>query len=139
MTFRKDEPFYWEVLTCFLVMALLCLILGFVVKIWVLFIGIPLFLLLTLWHCKTAHEMITVNEEGISCSLKGEILWTCPWKEIHKIRKSTRYNRPAAYIIPISDEKGLEKTYYPNYYILLGKKAKEALRKYDIQKRCAWL
>ena len=139
MTFRKDEPFYWEVLTCFLVMALLCLILGFVAKSWVLFIGIPPFLLLTLWHCKTAHELVTVNEEGISCFLKGEILWACPWDGIREIRKITQYNRPAAYIIPISDEKGLEKTYYPNYYILLGKKARAALRKYDIQKRCAWL
>lgn len=139
MTFRKDEPFYREVLICFLVMALLCLILGLATKVWILFIGIPPFLLLTLWHCKTAHELITVNEEGISCSLKGELLWHCPWDGIREIRKITHHNRPAAYIIPLSDEKGLEKTYYPNYYIVLGKKAKTALRKYDVQKRCAWL
>ncbi len=139
MTFRKDEPFYWEVLICFLVMALLFLILGFVTKIWSLFTGCPLAFLLALWHCKTPHELITVNEAGISCSLKSEILWSCPWEGIEEIRKVTQHNRRAAYILPMTEEKGLEKTYYPNHYMVLGRKAKEALRKYDVQKRCDWL
>ena len=92
-------------------------------------IGLFLFLLFLL----ALHQndtFVTINETGISCRRKTDLLWAYRWEQIGALRKSARLRNPSVEVVPGSEATakgpiGERKTWFE-----LGRSAKDALEQY---------
>lgn len=130
MVFRKDSILHYEIQIFSTIMVVVCLflipILGGELSLMCAF---P-FIILLLGNCKSNREYITINETGITCQVSGKQLWAYRWEHIAELRKSSRFRMPSIEVIVYSKNGEPEQFARPNHYFQLGKKAKDALRRY---------
>lgn len=58
---------------------------------------------LCLLHTWTSDPMITIDEEGIHCTLRDQLQWAFAWSEIAQLRQVTHHRSPAVQIIPVNE------------------------------------
>ena len=102
---------------------------------------LPFVVLLELMSRAVCNEYITINEDGIMCRKKGELLWCYKWDNIAMLKKSNRFRQPSIEIIT-NDKMQNTKIRSPKEpYFQLSKQAKNAIQQfYKIDKSSlSWL
>lgn len=141
MKFKQDFNLYRDNILGAMFVFFICLIVVFVLKNDLAYIGMVFILIAHLFSYMPCKKMIEINEEGISCEKKGILLWKFKWKEIAELKKSMRYDHPSIEIITYNRFGEPEQADKNNHYFLWNKKSKEALNKYysgTITKRTYW-
>lgn len=100
------------------------------VRLWLFLVGASVMALFAWFNPKFYNEFITIDEHGISCQKAGKPLWCYDWSKIVELRKSNRYLTKSIEVI-VYDKFGKPEPYaLPDQYFLLGKTAKEAIKRY---------
>lgn len=111
-------------------MAILCLVMFLLHRLWPLLILSAVMALLAWLNPSFYNEFVTIDEYGISCEKAGVRLWEYDWDRIAELRKGFYSNTKAIYVI-VYDKFGKPEPYARSgQYFLLGKSAKEAIKRY---------
>lgn len=130
MRFRKDAMMFYQSTVYYIVTAILCLAVFVFVRLWLFLVCAFVMALFAQFNPKFYNEFITINEYGISCERAGKLHWGYDWSKIVELRKSNRLRTKAIDVI-VYDKFGKPEPYaLPDQYFLLGKTAKEAIKRY---------
>ncbi len=103
---------------------------AFVIRLWLLLVCSTVLALLAWSNPRSYNEFITIDEHGISCEKAGKQLWGYDWDSIVELRRSNR-SRTKAIDVIVYDKFGKPEPYaLIGQYFLLGKAAKEAMKRY---------
>lgn len=94
---------------------------------WIFFCAVVVFIVAVIAEPIQNNELVTIDENGISCEKSGKQIWMYKWDEIAKLERSDRFRRPSMEIVTWDDP------YQParsDHYFELCKAAKEALKLY---------
>ena len=130
MKFRREATLCYQIMIVCIIGAILCLATFIYMRLWLL----PVCAIILVWPAwsssKDFGEIITIDEHGISCEKAGKQLWDYDWDSIVELRKSKRFRTKAIDVI-VYDKFGKPEPYaLPGQYFLLGKTAKEAIKRY---------
>ncbi len=130
MTFRKQASFFYQSTVFYIATSIACLVMFIFVRIWLFPVGSAVMALLAWLNPSFYNDFITIDEHGITCEKAGKHLWGYDWDSIAELRKGTHSCTKAIYIIGY-DKFGKPEPYPQlDRYFLLGKAAKEALKRY---------
>lgn len=130
MTFRKNATLFYQITIYCIFIAIAGLLLFVFVRLWLLPVCSAVMALVAWSNFRSFDEFITMNEDGVTCEKAGKQLWGYDWESIAELRKGTHFRTKAIYIIGY-DKFGKPEPYPQlDRYFLLGKAAKEALKRY---------
>ena len=133
MTFRQNEAFIKQYVFFAMLMTSVTLstALSLGTNLWPSVVCCFVTALHCTYTCRT-EPMVTVDERGIRCTTKDEVLWDLPWNQIAEVHKTTRYRSRAVQLIPIEEPK--QDLHTPQAHPFLGfqmsRSAKIALKTY---------
>ena len=129
MTFRKDSLLFYQSEIFYIVMTVLCLaivpILG-KLSLLCLFSFLILIFVNPILH----NEYITISEVGVSCQKSGKLLWTYEWDCVAELKRRSRFLMPSIEVVVYNKYRESNRFSRCNQYFLLGRAAKEAMRRY---------
>ena len=128
MRFRKNSIMFMEYIVMCCLTAIVCIALIPIDLYGVLpYVSLVMILFLTLAPA-FYDEYITIDNEGIACTRRKELMWEYRWDDVLYLRKSLRYRAPSIEIVT-EDHSDAPITYdYSKHYFQLGRTAKKALR-----------
>ena len=130
MKFRKSAIMFVQSTAFYISTAMLYLVMFVFVRLWPFLIFAAVMALLAWINPSSYNEFVTIDEHGISCEKAGKQLWDYDWDSIVELRKSNR-SRTKAIDVIVYDKFGKPEPYaLPGQYFLLGKAAKEAIKRY---------
>ena len=139
MTFPKCELTYREmkIASIFLFISFWLIYLAtipthrFAMPYFALFLMGPLASILVFFISETFRkELITIDENGIVCKRKDELLWSYDWDSIAWLKRGAYYRMPSVAVVTY-DKFGVPGQYgIYGHCFQLSKAAKEALKKY---------
>ena len=130
MTFRKNALLLIDCRITCAVFIVLSLITTLLTGLEIALMCLPFVVLLELMSRGVCNEYITINEDGIMCRKKGELLWCYKWDNIAMLKKSNRFRQPSIEIIT-NDKMQNTKIRSPKEpYFQLSKQAKNAIQQF---------
>lgn len=126
MRFRKNGIMFWEHQILYLVFCIASAVMALVMKWHVLLLPAALFAALALFNPIMNADFIIIDDAGIKCERKGNVLWAHKWSDIHELRKIALYRNPGCQIV-LQSEAGPERT---QCCFQLGVSVRKALKKY---------
>ena len=133
MTFRQNEAFIKQYVFFAMLMTAVTLstALSLETNLWPSVVCCVVTALHCAYTCRT-EPMVTVDERGIRCTTKDEVLWDLPWDQIAEVRKTSHLSSAAVQLIPtIEPKQDLQKPQSrPFLGFQLSKTAKQALNTY---------
>ncbi len=95
-------------------------------------LGLLSFVVFFLSWQEEKKKLITMDEQGISLTVKGKQEWQFRWEDIEKMRSSTKFRHKGVSFVPKDPPKpDLWKVATPyTYDFQLSKEAREALKQY---------
>ena len=134
--FRRDASLFYQGVVFFIAVAIACLVMFLFVRIWLFPVGSAVMALLAWLTPSFYNDFITIDSHGIICENAGKQLWGYSWDSIAELRKGIHASTKAIYIIGY-DKFGKPEPYAQlDRYFLLGKAAKEALKRYYTPNSC---
>ena len=127
MTFKKTALTTRAHVIFNIVMTIMSAALFRFIGMWIFFCTVVMFIVAVIADPIQNNELITIDENGISCEKSGKQIWMYKWDEIAKLERSNRFQRPSVEIVTWDDP------YQParsDHYFELCKPAKEALKQY---------
>ena len=97
-----------------------------VIKWPVLLLSAALFAALAVLNPIMNADYVIIDDVGIKCEHKGNVLWAHKWSDIHELRKIALYRNPGCQIV-LQSEAGPERM---QCFFQLGVSARKALKKY---------
>lgn len=98
------------------------------------YILVPSALISIIWPF--GHEMIYVNEHGITCKRRRKIVFSCNWEDIQQFERRHHYQTLCVDIVPIENARSffsdgyIFTTYAPNFYFELTPYSKKIIRQF---------
>lgn len=126
MRFRKNGIMFWEHQIIYLLISVGSAALALVMKWTVPLLPAALFGVLAALNPIMNADFIIVDDTGIACERKRNVLWAYNWSDIHELRRITLYGNPGCQIV-LRCEAGPERT---QFCFQLGVSARKALKKY---------
>ena len=133
MTFRQNASFVNQYAGCVLMMVVSSAAASAATKtaLWYALVCC-IVTVLSFVHTWRTEPRITMDDRGVRCFTKTEVLWYFPWSEIAEIRQVTHLRSRAIQLVPIEARK--QELEAPNGHrdlcIQLSRAAKQALERY---------
>lgn len=127
MTFKKTALTTRAHVIFNIVMTIMSAALFRFIGMWIFFCTVVMFIVAVIADPIQNNELITIDENGISCEKSGKQIWMYKWDEIAKLERSDRFQRPSVEIVTWDD---LYQPARSDHYFELCKPAKEALKQY---------
>ncbi len=132
MKFRQNEIFFWESqIACSVGLILCCVMYVIEISLWPIILPLSLGMLgLLLSGFLTKQEIISMDQEGLSCSLGNKLMWSFPWSDIDALKLGHQLGNLAViiYLKPGVDMQGEENRH--NLYFQLSFRSQKALKCY---------
>ena len=122
MTFRKKGPMFVEDTCCLCIIAIICIVCLPIDQVGILPFFALCFILLAALMPVVHNEYITVDNRGIRCTKKGNIMWEHTWENIAELKRVFRGGRKSVEIITNNGSSG--------HYFQLGRAARKAISLY---------
>lgn len=133
MVFRKNSLLFYQGQIFYIIMAILCIVCGFFLDVWIsLLCALPFVFLITI-NPKMHSEIIIIDETGILCQKSKNQLWKYEWEDIAELKKTSRYLLPSIEIIAYNKRGKSEQFAKPGHYFQLCKVAKKAIAQFSKQ------
>lgn len=141
MSFKKEALSFYEMMIVFVGFSITGLLMFFVCfsenkPVALLFLFFALFFsLIAVFNFKNFHnDYITINEIGVSCYKKDEILWEYKWCEIAKFKKINLLRWPAVAVIIYNEFGEPDQFALEGHSFQLCRTAQKALNMYGKEK-----
>ena len=133
MTFRQNEAFVKQYIFFAMLMTAVTLSTALSVgtNLWLSVVCCVVTALHCAYTCRT-EPLVTVDEQGVRCAAKDDVLWDLPWGQIAEVRQISRLRSTAVQLIPtVEPQWDLQKPQTrPFLGFQLSKTAKIALKTY---------
>ena len=130
MTFRKNGILFVIHFCTYCVIAIICIILTPIDQVGLMsFLSLP-FIILAVLNPIIHNEYVTVDNKGIRCTKKGNVMWEYAWDEIIKLKRSSRYRLPSVEIVIDDHANEIAPFDHSVHYFQLGKTARKAIAQY---------
>lgn len=135
MTFRKDSILFAEHLSACCIMVVVFSVLLLISHEWIMALFALCFVVFAALMPVVHNEFVTVDNEGIRCANKSKEIWKYTWKDIIKLKRSSRYRMPSVEIVIDEHANEVIPYDYSMHYFQLGKIARRAIAQYYKSKR----
>ena len=130
MTFRKDSIMFAQHLCVFCIMAIIFGVLLLISHEWVVAVFVLCFVAFAALMPAVHNEFVTVDDEGIRCTIKDKVMWAYAWNDIIKLKQSSRYRMPSLEIVIDDHANEIVPFDHSVHYFQLGKTARKAIAQY---------
>lgn len=122
MTFRRNAPMFFENTCCLCIIAIICIVCLPIDQVGIMPFFAICFIFFAALMPAVHNEYIIVDNDGIRCKKRDNIMWEHTWENIAELKSVFRGGRKSVEILTNNGSSG--------HYFQLGRAARKAITQY---------